>query len=90
LLIAGDYVLKIGQDLVIYSKVFSARDGREVSGLDCWFVRSGIVTTMGVGFREPLEEMPQLFPERRNPQRDSNAVVRRTFLSSHLPPLSAS
>jgi len=90
LLVTGDYVLKIGQDLVIDSKVFSTGDERRILGLVRWFVRSGIVTTMGVGFREPLEEMPQLFPERRNPERDSNAVAKRASLSSHLPPPSAS
>jgi hypothetical protein len=37
-----------------------------------WFVRSGHVTTMGVGFGQPLSELPELLPERRNRLRDPN------------------
>lgn len=37
-----------------------------------WFVRSGHVTTMGVGFVQPLTELPELLPERRHRLRDPN------------------
>lgn len=37
-----------------------------------WFVRSGPVTTVGLGFLEPLPALPELLPERRHRLRDPN------------------
>jgi hypothetical protein len=37
-----------------------------------WFVRSGHVTTMGLGFGTSLVDLPELLPERRQRLRDPN------------------
>lgn len=50
-----------------------------------WFVRSGPVTTMGLGFLEPLPALPELLPERRHRLRDPNLPpdgLRRSAQSS--------
>jgi hypothetical protein len=75
LLITENHDLQVGQKLLVDFKVHRASDLHRVAGLVRWFVRSGTVTTMGVGFSEPLPLLPQLLPERRNRLRDPNAVA---------------
>ena len=35
-----------------------------------WFVCSGLIVSLGVGFENPLQEMPELLPCRRHERRD--------------------
>jgi hypothetical protein len=75
LLITESHDLHVSQSLLVDFKVHGTTDLHRVVGLVRWFVRSGTVTTMGVGFSEPLPQLPQLLPERRNRLRDPNAVA---------------
>ncbi|MCP9776558.1 PilZ domain-containing protein [Cyanobium sp. Tous-M-B4] len=75
LLITENHELQVGQRLLVDFKVHRATDLHRVAGLVRWFVRSGTVTTMGLGFSEPLSLLPQLLPERRNRLRDPNTVA---------------
>ena len=75
LLITGNHDLQVGQRLLVDFKVHRANDLHRVAGLVRWFVRSGTVTTMGVGFSEPLPQLPQLLPERRNRPREPKVVA---------------
>ena len=75
LLITENHDLQVGQRLLVDFKVHRATDLHRVAGLVRWFVRSGTVTTMGVGFSEALPLLPQLLPERRTRLRDPNTVA---------------
>ena len=72
LLITESHHLAVGHKLLVDFKVHRATDQHRVPGLVRWFVRSGSVTTMGVGFEEPLAQIPDLLPERRNRLRNPN------------------
>ena len=79
LLITGNHDLQVGQELLVDFNVHRTADLHQVAGLVRWFVRSGtvttMVTTMGVGFSEPLPQLPQLMPERRHSPRDPKTVA---------------
>jgi hypothetical protein len=75
LLITENHELQVGQRLLVDFKVHRAADLHRVAGVVRWFVRSGTVTTMGLGFSEALPQLPQLLPERRNRLRDPNTVA---------------
>ena len=72
LLITENHAMEVGHTLLVDFKVHHATDLHRVPGLVRWFVRSGSVTTLGVGFLEPLQQIPQLLPERRNRLRNPN------------------
>ena len=72
LLITENHTFDVGHSLLVDFKAHRSSDLHRVPGLVRWFVRSGSVTTMGVGFVAPLEEIPQLLPERRNRLRNPN------------------
>lgn len=72
LLITENHALEVGHNLLVDFKVHRATALHRVPALVRWFVRSGSVTTMGVGFLEPLQQIPQLLPERRNRLRNPN------------------
>jgi hypothetical protein len=76
LLITENHALEVGHGLLVDFKVHRSADLHRVPGLVRWFVRSGSVTTMGIGFIEPLQELPQLLPERRHRLRNPNEEVR--------------
>jgi hypothetical protein len=38
-----------------------------------WFVRSGLVSTLGISFDTPMPELPELLAERRHQRRDPNS-----------------
>ena len=75
LLITENHEIQVGQGLLVDFKVHRANDLHRVAGMVRWFVRSGTVTTMGVGFSEVLPLLPQLLPERRTRLRDPNTVA---------------
>ena len=75
LLITENHDLQVGQRLLVDFKVHRATDLHRVAAMVRWFVRSGTVTTMGVGFSEALPLLPQLLPERRTRLRDPNTVA---------------
>ncbi|MEX0589150.1 MAG: PilZ domain-containing protein [Cyanobium sp.] len=72
LLITENHTFDVGHSLLVDFKAHRGGDLHRVPGLVRWFVRSGSVTTMGVGFDEPLTEIPQLLPERRTRLRNPN------------------
>ena len=75
LLISGNHDLQVGQTLQVDFNVHRTTDLHRVAGFVRWFVRSGTFTTMGVGFCEPLPQLPQLLPERRNSPREPKVVA---------------
>ena len=75
LLITENHELQVGQRLLVDFKVHRANDLDRAEGMVRWFVRSGTVTTMGLGFSEALPQLPQLLPERRTSLRDPNTVA---------------
>ena len=75
LLITENHELQVGQRLLVDFKVHQANDLDRAEGMVRWFVRSGTVTTMGLGFSEALPQLPQLLPERRSSHRDPNTVA---------------
>ena len=75
LLISGNHDLQVGQTLQVDFNVHRTTDLHRVAGFVRWFVRSGTFNTMGVGFSEPLPQLPQLLPERRNSPRDPKTVA---------------
>ncbi len=75
LLITGNHDLQVGQALVVDFNVHRTADLHQVEGFVRWFVSSGTFTTMGMGFSEPLPQLPQLLPERRHSPRDPNTVA---------------
>ena len=72
LLITEGHPVEVGQQLLVDFKAHRISDLHRVPGLVRWFVRSGSVTTMGIGFADPLLDLPQLLPERRNRLRNPN------------------
>jgi hypothetical protein len=72
LLITENHEFQVGQRLLVDFKVHRANDLDRADGMVRWFVRSGTVTTLGLGFSEALSQLPQLLPERRNSLRDPN------------------
>ena len=78
LLITDNHGLQVDQRLLVDFKLHIAPELHRVAGFVRWFVHSGIVTTMGVGFSEPLPQLPQLpqlLPERRARLRYPNTVA---------------
>lgn len=75
LLITGNHDLQVGQTLLVDFNVHRTTDLHRVAGFVRWFVRSGTFNTMGVGFSEPLPQLPQLLPERRSSPRDPKTVA---------------
>ena len=74
LFITGNHDLQVGQALLVDFHVHRTADLHQVAGFVRWFVRSSTFTTMGMGFSEPLPQLPQLQPERRNSPRDPKTV----------------
>ena len=75
LFITGNHDLQVGQALLVDFHVHRTADLHQVAGFVRWFVRSSTFITMGIGFSEPLPQLPQLLPERRNSHRDPNTVA---------------
>ena len=72
LLIAESHAIEVGHRVMVDFKAHRSSDLHRVPGLVRWFVRSSIVTTMGLGFAEPLRDIPELLPERRTRLRNPN------------------
>ena len=72
LLITENHELQVGQRLLVDFKVHRANDLHRVAGLVRWFVRSCGVITMGLGFVEPLHDLPELLSDRRHRLRNLN------------------
>ncbi len=72
LLITGSNALEMGQGVVLDFKDHPGSKLQRLNGVVRWFVRAENVTTLGVGFSEPLRELPQLQAERRTRLRDLN------------------
>ncbi|MFY8148280.1 MAG: hypothetical protein ACOVNL_03560 [Prochlorococcaceae cyanobacterium] len=50
--------------------------GADVVGAELrWFVRVGFVVTLGVGFDQPLTELPMLLACRRSERRDPESTL---------------
>jgi hypothetical protein len=75
LFITGNHDLQVGQALLVDFHVHRTADLHQVAGFVRWFVRSSTFTTMGIGFSEPLPQLPQLLPEVRNSPRDPKTVA---------------
>lgn len=71
LLITENHALETGHGVLVHFKSIPNSNQHRVQSLLRWFVRSGGVTTMGLGFVEPLKELPELelLPERRRKPR---------------------
>jgi hypothetical protein len=72
LLITESHPLEVGHGVLVDFKAHRSSDLHRVPGLVRWFVRSGSVTTMGLGFADPLHDLPELLPERRTRLRNPN------------------
>ena len=72
LLITESHTIEVGQSVLVDFKAHRTSDLHRVPGLVRWFVRSGTVTTMGLGFADPLRDLPELLPERRTRLRNPN------------------
>lgn len=72
LLITESHTLEVGHGVLVDFKAHRSSDLHRVPGLVRWFVRSGSVTTMGLGFADPLHDLPELLPERRTRLRNPN------------------
>jgi len=72
LLITESHAIEVGHGVLVDFKAHRSSDLHRVPGLVRWFVRSGSVTTMGLGFAEPLRDLPELLPERRHRLRNPN------------------
>ncbi|MCX5939645.1 MAG: PilZ domain-containing protein [Cyanobium sp. LacPavin_0818_WC50_MAG_67_9] len=72
LLITESHTTEVGQSVLVDFKAHRSSDLHRVPGLVRWFVRSGSVTTIGLGFAEPLRDLPELLPERRHRLRNPN------------------
>ena len=72
LLITESHAIEVGHGVLVDFKVHRSSDLHPVPGLVRWFVRSGSVTTMGLGFAEPFRDLPELLPERRTRLRNPN------------------
>jgi hypothetical protein len=72
LLITESHTLEVGHGVLVDFKAHRSSDLHRVPGLVRWFVRSGSVTTMGLGFADPLRDLPELLPERRTRLRNPN------------------
>ena len=75
LFITGNHDLQVGQALLVDFHVHRTADLHQVAGFVRWFVRSSTFITMGIGFSEPLPQLPQLLPERCNSPRDPKTVA---------------
>jgi hypothetical protein len=75
LLITGNHALQVGQALLVDFNVHRTADLHQVAGFVRWFLSSGTFTTMGMGFSEPLPQLPQLLPERRISLHDPKTVA---------------
>ena len=75
-LITDSHDLEVGEVLTVDFKAHrlpaSFGSDTRIPATLRWFVRCGHVTTMGVGFLEPVSELPELLPERRHRLRDPN------------------
>jgi hypothetical protein len=72
LLITESHALEVGHGVLVDFKAHRSSDLHRVPGLVRWFVRSGSVTTLGLGFADPLHDLPELLPERRTRLRNPN------------------
>ena len=77
LLITADLPLELGQRFSVDFRAHRLADAEQRSD-SClmaslrWFVHAGYVTTLGLGFDQPLIALPELLPERRQRLRDPN------------------
>lgn len=77
LLITAELALELGQRFSVDFRAHRLPDAGERSH-SCltaslrWFVHSGYVSTLGLGFEQPLAALPELLPERRQRLRDPN------------------
>lgn len=77
LLITAELSLELGQRFSVDFRAhrLAEADQRPHSCLTAslrWFVHAGYVTTLGLGFEQPLTALPDLLPERRQRLRDPN------------------
>ncbi len=76
LLITDTQDMRVGQQLTLDFNAHRLPQGlqghRFLPATLRWFVRSGHVTTMGLGFETPLPEIPELLSERRQQPRNPN------------------
>jgi hypothetical protein len=76
LLIANSHEMEVGAAITVDFKAHqlpaSFAGGTCLAATLRWFVHSGFVTTMGVGFSQPMLELPVLLSERRHKSRDPN------------------
>ncbi len=77
LLITAELALELGQPFIVDFRAHRLPDAHERP--DCclqatlrWFVHSGYVSTLGLGFDHQLLALPDLLPERRQRLRDPN------------------
>lgn len=78
LLIAKSHEMEVGDAITVDFKAHQLP--ASFGGDTClaatlrWFVHSGFVTTMGIGFTQPMQELPVLLSERRHQSRDPNVL----------------
>jgi hypothetical protein len=75
-LITGTPEMRLGQKMTLDFKAHRLPESLQAQTLIParlrWFVRSGLVSTLGISFDTPLTELPELLAERRQQRRDPN------------------
>jgi hypothetical protein len=72
LLITESHAIAVGHGVMVDFKAHLSGDLHRVRALVRWFVRSCGVITMGLGFVEPLHDLPELQSDRRHRLRNLN------------------
>jgi hypothetical protein len=78
LLITESLDLHVGMDMAVDFKDHQPQQfapglpGSRLATTVRWYVAAGFVTTLGLGFHTPLDELPTLLPERRHRLREVN------------------
>ena len=77
-LITGTPDMQLGQRVTLDFKAHRLPESLQPQTLIAarlrWFVRSGLVSTLGISFDMPLPELPELLVERRLQRRDPNSL----------------
>jgi hypothetical protein len=77
-LITGTPDMQLGQRVTLDFKAHRLPESLQPQTLIAarlrWFVRSGLVSTLGISFDMPLPELPELLAERRLQRRDPNSL----------------
>jgi hypothetical protein len=77
-LITGTPDMHLGQRMTLDFKAHRLPESLQPQTLIAarlrWFVRSGLVSTLGISFDSPLPELPELLAERRQQRRDPNSL----------------